>query len=137
MHKRLCQPNKRKYGISEDLNQNDDRIISRKLEQYQRFLQILIINIYVFTKRQTENRFSSCSIVNLKTLFKFVSQCNLVPFLESRLCNVGNALDNCDFAVVNCGQVTDLFGNLIVKRINMRVFDLLARFHYILNLPRI
>ena len=34
------------------------------------------------------------------------------------------------------GQVTDIFGNVIVKRINMRVFDLLARFHYILNLPR-
>ena len=34
-------------------------------------------------------------------------------------------------------QVTDLFGNVIVTRINMRVFDLLARFHYILNLPRI
>ena len=33
-------------------------------------------------------------------------------------------------------QVTDLTGNVIVKRINMRVFDLLARFHYILNLPR-
>ena len=52
------------------------------------------------TKRQTENTLSSCSILNLKTLFKFVSQCNLVPFLESRLCNVGNELDNCDFAVV-------------------------------------
>ena len=34
-------------------------------------------------------------------------------------------------------QVTDIFGNVILKRINMRVFDLLARFHYILNLPRI
>ena len=33
-------------------------------------------------------------------------------------------------------QVTDLFGNVFVKRINIRVFDLLARFHYILNLPR-
>ena len=33
-------------------------------------------------------------------------------------------------------QVTDLFWNVRVKRINMRVFDLLARFHYILNLPR-
>ena len=33
-------------------------------------------------------------------------------------------------------QVTDLFGNVIVKRINTRLFDLLARFHYILNLPR-
>ena len=34
------------------------------------------------------------------------------------------------------GQVADLFGNVIVKRINIRLFDLLARFHYILNLPR-
>ena len=34
-------------------------------------------------------------------------------------------------------QVADLFGNVIVKRINIRLFDLLARFHYILNLPRI
>ena len=33
-------------------------------------------------------------------------------------------------------KVTDLLGNVIVKRINMRLFDLLARFHYILNLPR-
>ena len=32
-------------------------------------------------------------------------------------------------------QVTDLFGNVIVKRINIRLFDLLARCHYILNLP--
>ena len=34
-------------------------------------------------------------------------------------------------------QVKDLFRNVIVKRINMRLFDLLARFHYILNLSRI
>ena len=34
-------------------------------------------------------------------------------------------------------QVADLFGNVIVKRINKRLFDLLARFHYILNHPRI
>ena len=33
-------------------------------------------------------------------------------------------------------QVADLFGNVIVKRINIRLFGLLARFHYILNLPR-
>ena len=33
-------------------------------------------------------------------------------------------------------QVTDLFWNVIVKRINIRVFNLLALFHYILNLPR-
>ena len=33
-------------------------------------------------------------------------------------------------------QVTDCFGNVIVKRINIRLFDLLARYLYILNLPR-
>ena len=33
-------------------------------------------------------------------------------------------------------QVTDLFGNEIVKPINIRLFDLLTLFHYILNLPR-
>ena len=33
-------------------------------------------------------------------------------------------------------QVADLFGNVIVKRINITLFDLFARFHYILNLPR-
>ena len=33
-------------------------------------------------------------------------------------------------------QVTDLFGNVFVKNINIRLFDLLARFHYILNPPR-
>ena len=39
-------------------------------------------------------------LVLFKTLFKFVSQCSLVPCLESGLCNVGNELDNYDFAVV-------------------------------------
>ena len=34
-------------------------------------------------------------------------------------------------------QVTDFFRNVILKRINMRLSDLLAQFHYILNLSRI
>ena len=34
-------------------------------------------------------------------------------------------------------QVTDLFGSVIVKCITIRLFDLLALFHYILNPPRI
>ena len=34
-------------------------------------------------------------------------------------------------------QETDLFGNVFVKRINIRLSDLLARFYYILNPPRI
>ena len=62
-HKRLCQPNTRKCGISEDLNQNDDRIISGKLKQYQRFLQILIINIYVFTTRKDRLKIGSAHVV--------------------------------------------------------------------------
>ena len=33
-------------------------------------------------------------------------------------------------------KVADRFGNVIVKHINIRLFELLARFHYILNLPR-
>ena len=33
-------------------------------------------------------------------------------------------------------QVTDLFGNVIVKHINIRLFDLLAHCHYILNPSR-
>ena len=33
-------------------------------------------------------------------------------------------------------QVKDHFRNVIVNRTNIRLYDLLARFHYILNLPR-
>ena len=32
-----------------------------------------------------------------------------------------------------CSQVTDIFGNVFVKRNNIRLFDLLARFHYKMN----
>ena len=32
-------------------------------------------------------------------------------------------------------QVTDFYGNVIVKHINIILFYLLALFHYILNLP--
>ena len=98
MHKILCQPNTRKCGIKEDLNQNDDRIFSRISKIFADiYHQYICIH---HTKRQTENTLSSYSILNLKTLFKFVSQCNLVPFLESGLCNVGNEQDNRDFADV-------------------------------------
>ena len=73
------------------------------------------------TKRQAESTLSSCSILILQTLFKFVSQCSLVPYLESSLCNVGNELDNCDLELYS--QVTHRFGNLIVKFLNIRLFD--------------
>ena len=103
MHKRLCQTNTKTCGIRKDLNQNNDRIISRKLELYISKIFADIKHQYIcihHTKRQTENKLSSYSILNLKSLVKFVSQCNLVPFLESGLCNVVKELDNCDFAVV-------------------------------------
>ena len=57
-------------------------------------------NVISDLQAHNENTLSSYSILNLKTLFKFVSQCNLVPFLESGLCNDRNELDNCDFAIV-------------------------------------
>ena len=51
-------------------------------------------------KRQTDSTLCSCSKLNLKKLFKFVSQCSLVPYFECGFYNVGNELDNCDFAFV-------------------------------------
>ena len=53
----------KKCGIKEDLNQNDDRIISRRLEQYQIFLQGLIINIYVFITRKDRLKIRSTHVV--------------------------------------------------------------------------
>ena len=51
------------------------------------------------TKNQTEITLSPCSILVLKSLFKFISQCSLVPFLENGMVKDGNELDNCDFTV--------------------------------------
>ena len=33
-------------------------------------------------------------------------------------------------------QIINLFGNAILKLIHIRLFDLLTRYHYILNSPR-
>ena len=52
------------------------------------------------TKKQTEITLRPCSILVLQTLFKLLSQCSLVSYLESDLCKDGNELDNCDFTVV-------------------------------------
>ena len=82
------------------------------------------------TKRQTESTLRSCIILNLKKLFKFVSQCSLVRYLKSGLCTVKNDLDICDLQLYS--QVTNHFGNVIVKRADIRLQDLLARCHYIL-----
>ena len=52
------------------------------------------------TKKQTEITLRPYSILVLQTLFKLLSQCSLVPYLESDLCKDGNELDKCDFTVV-------------------------------------
>ena len=52
------------------------------------------------TKEQTEITLRACSILVLQTLFKLLSQCSLVPYLESDLGKDENELDNCDFKVV-------------------------------------
>ena len=41
-----------------------------------------------------------------------------------------------EIAILQYSQVTDLFGNVAVKRINIRLFYLLERCDYILNPPR-
>ena len=42
-----------------------------------------------------------------------------------------------EMSLITAMPSTDLSGNVIVKRINIIHFDLLERFYYILNLPRI
>ena len=52
------------------------------------------------TKKQTENIPRSCSYLLLKTLFYFISQCTLLPDLESGLCKLDEELDNCNFTFI-------------------------------------
>ena len=48
-------------------------------------------------KKQTENIPRSCSYLLLKTLFYFISQCALVPYLERGLRKLDKKLDSCNF----------------------------------------
>ena len=50
--------------------------------------------------KKTEITLSPFSTLVSKTLFKFISQCCLVPYLESGLCKDGNELKHCDFTGV-------------------------------------
>ena len=77
---------------------------------------------------------SSCSILALKSLFKFISQYLLVPYLESGLCKDGMSWITAISLMHS--QDIDVFGNIIVKLINIKLFDFLACCHYILNPPR-
>ena len=88
------------------------------------------------TKKQTENIPRLCSYLLLKTLFYFISQCTSAPYLESGLCKLDNELDNC-ICLYLFSQETDLLIKLIMKCVNIKLWDILGCFHYILNPPRI
>ena len=60
-----------------------------------------------------------------------MSQCSLVPYVYVYACV---KLDISWITAII--QVTDRFGNVIVKFINIKRFDLLECCHYILNPPR-
>ena len=52
------------------------------------------------TKKQAENIPRSCRYLLLKTLFYFISQCTLIPYLESGLCKLDKELDNWKFTFI-------------------------------------
>ena len=89
---------------------------------------------FYHTKKQTENIPRSCSYLLLKTFFYFISQCTSEPNLESCLCKLDYELENCSFTLF-C-QETDLLKKVIMKCVNIKLWDLLYCFHYILNAPR-
>ena len=85
------------------------------------------------TKKQTENIPHLCSYLLLKT-FYFISQCASASYLESGLCTLDKELDNCNFTLFS--QETDLLRKVIIKCANIKLWDILGCFHYILNAPR-
>ena len=96
-----CQLNARECDIKEKLNQNDSRIIPWFGAISKIFADIYYQYIDIRQmKTQTEITLSSCSILFLKTLFKLLPQCSLVPYLQRDLCKDENELDNCDSTVV-------------------------------------
>ena len=86
-------------------------------------------------KKQTENIPRSCSYLLLKTLLYFISQCTSVPYLESGLCKLDKELDNCNFYIHLARKHTFLI-KVIMKYVNIKLWDILDGFHYILNAPR-
>ena len=85
-------------------------------------------------KKQTENIPCSFSYLLLKTVFYFISQCTSVPYLESGLCKLGKELDNAFLHLFS--QETDLLIKVCMKCVNIKLWDILGCFHYILNPPR-
>ena len=86
------------------------------------------------TKKQTENIPRSCSYLLLKTLFYFISQCTSAPYLESGLCKLAWSWTITILHLFS--QETDLLMKVIIKCVNIKLWDILGSFHYILNAPR-
>ena len=63
----------------------------------------------------------------------FGSQFRLVNYFDSEIVRSLSAYFGKTRSEIGYSQVADLFGKVIVKRKNIKLFDLLARFHYILN----
>ena len=80
------------------------------------------------TKKQTENIPESCSYLLLKTLFYFISQCTSVPYLE-RVRSPTTAMLHL------FSQEIDLKIKVIMNCVNIKLWDILGCFHYILNPP--
>ena len=87
------------------------------------------------TKKQTENIPRSCSYLLLKTLFYFISQCTSAPYLESGCVILIRSWTTA--ILLSFSQETDLLMKAIMKCVNIKLWDILGCFHYILNAPRI
>ena len=86
------------------------------------------------TKKQTENIPRSYSYLLLKTLFYFISQCTSAPYLES---GCVNKIRSWTSAILHLySQETYILMKVIMKYVNIKPWDILGCFHYILNAPR-
>ena len=80
-------------------------------------------------KKQIGNIPHSCSYLLLKTLFNFISQCTSVARV--------NWVRSSTTAILHLfSQETDLLIKVIMKCVNIKLWDILGWFHYILNPPR-
>ena len=89
---------------------------------------------FYHTKKQTENIPRSYSYLLLKTLFYFISQCCSVPYLQSGLFKLDEEQETSILHLFRQG--TDLLMKVIIKCVNINLWDILGCFHYILNTPR-
>ena len=86
------------------------------------------------TKKQTEIIPRSCSNLLENTVLFYIAVYS-EPYLESGSCKLDKELDNCNFYLFS--QETGLLKKVIMKFVNIKLWDLLGCFHYILNAPRI